>query len=186
MKKISSVILLILLAVFIIPVNTNAKTLKQLEDEVNKFTADLESKNNQIAANDAEVAEIKQKIADYENQISSIKSETEVLEQEIDESNKEIAEKSEQSKSLFQYLQVSEGENAYVEYIFGATDVTDMVYRMAIVEQLTEYNEQVMDDLTKLIEDIEIEIYFVHFFQRFHCLILLFLALKPLFHFFSS
>ena len=57
MKKISSVILLILLAVFIIPVNTNAKTLKQLEDEVNKFTADLESKNNQIAANDAEVAE---------------------------------------------------------------------------------------------------------------------------------
>ena len=153
MKKISSVILLILLAVFIIPVNTNAKTLKQLEDEVNKFTADLESKNNQIAANDAEVAEIKKKIADYENQISSIKSETEVLEQEIDESNKEIAEKSEQSKSLFQYLQVSEGENAYVEYIFGATDVTDMVYRMAIVEQLTEYNEHVMDDLTKLIED---------------------------------
>ena len=153
MKKISSVILLILLAVFIIPVNTNAKTLKQLEDEVNKFTADLESKNNQIAANDAEVAEIKKKIADYENQISSIKSETEVLEQEIDESNKEIAEKSEQSKSLFQYLQVSEGENAYIEYIFGATDVTDMVYRIAIVEQLTEYNEQVMDDLTKLIED---------------------------------
>ncbi len=153
MKKISSVILLILLAVFIIPVNTNAKTLKQLEEEVNKFTADLESKNNQIAANDAEVAEIKQKIADYENQISSIKSETEVLEQEIEESNNEIAEKSEQSKSLFQYLQVSEGENAYVEYIFGATDVTDMVYRMAIVEQLTEYNEQVMDDLTKLIED---------------------------------
>ena len=153
MKKISSVILLILLAVFIIPVNTNAKTLKQLEDEVNKFTADLESKNNQIAANDAEVAEIKKKIADYENQISSIKSETEVLEQEIEESNNEIAEKSEQSKSLFQYLQVSEGENAYVEYIFGATDVTDMVYRMAIVEQLTEYNEQVMDDLTKLIED---------------------------------
>lgn len=153
MKKISSVILLILLAVFIIPVNTNAKTLKQLEDEVNKFTADLESKNNQIAANDAEVAEIKQKIADYENQISEIKSETAVLEQEIEESNIEIAEKSEQSKSLFQYLQVSEGENAYVEYIFGATDVTDMVYRMAIVEQLTEYNDQVMDDLTKLIED---------------------------------
>ena len=153
MKKISSVILLILLAVFIIPVNTNAKTLKQLEEEVNKFTADLESKNNQIAANDAEVAEIKQKIADYENQISSIKSETEVLEQEIEESNNEIAEKSEQSKSLFQYLQVSEGENAYIEYIFGATDVTDMVYRIAIVEQLTEYNEQVMDDLTKLIED---------------------------------
>ena len=153
MKKVSSVILLILLTIFIIPLNTNAKTLKQLEEEVNKFTADLESKNNQIATNNAEVAEIKKKIADYENQISEIESETQVLEQEIEESNDEIAEKSEQSKSLFQYLQVSEGENAYLEYIFGATDVTDMVYRMAIVEQLTEYNDQMMDELTQLIED---------------------------------
>ena len=145
MKKISSIILLILLAVFLVPVNTSAKTLKQLEDEVNKFTADLESKNNQIAANDAEVAEIKKKIADIESQISAIQNETAVLEQEIKESNVEIAEKSEQSKSLFQYIQVSEGENAYLEYIFGATDVTDMVYRMAVVEQLTEYNDQIMD-----------------------------------------
>ena len=153
MKKISSIILLILLAVFIVPVNTSAKTLKQLEDEVNKFTADLESKNNQIAANDAEVAEIKKKIADIESQISAIQNETAVLEQEIKESNVEISEKSEQSKSLFQYIQVSEGENAYLEYIFGATDVTDMVYRMAVVEQLTEYNDQIMDELTQLIED---------------------------------
>ena len=153
MKKKSSIILLILLAVFLVPVNTSAKTLKQLEDEVNKFTADLESKNNQIAANDAEVAEIKKKIADIESQISAIQNETAVLEQEIKESNVEIAEKSEQSKSLFQYIQVSEGENAYLEYIFGATDVTDMVYRMAVVEQLTEYNDQIMDELTQLIED---------------------------------
>ena len=153
MKKVSSIVLVILLTVFLVPVNTNAKTLKQLEDEVNKFTADLESKNNQIAANDAEVAEIKNRIADIENQISQIESETQILEQEIEESNEEIAEKSEQSRSLFQYIQVSEGENAYLEYIFGATDVTDMVYRMAIVEQLTEYNDQIMDELTQLIED---------------------------------
>lgn len=153
MKKISFILLVVLLTVFIVPVNTNAKTLKQLEEEVNKFTSDLESKNNQIAANDAEVAEINKKIANIESQISEIENETSILEQEIEESNVEIAEKSEQSKTLFQYLQVSEGENAYLEYIFGAEDVTDMVYRMAIVEQLTEYNDQIMDDLTQLIED---------------------------------
>lgn len=155
MKKISSVLLLILLAVFLVPVNTNAKTLGDLRDEVEEFTADLDNKNNQIAANDAEVKEIQKRIADIESQISKIESETAVLEQEIEESNNEIAEKSEQSKSLFQYLQVSEGENAYLEYIFGATDVTDMVYRMAIVEQLTEYNDQIMDELTQLVKKNE-------------------------------
>ena len=58
MKKTSSILLLLLLTVFLVPINTEAKTLKELEDEVNKFTSELESKNNQIAANDAEVAEI--------------------------------------------------------------------------------------------------------------------------------
>ena len=155
MKKISSVILLTLLAVFLVPINTNAKTLSDLRKEVEEANADLENKNNQIAANDAEVAEIQKNIVDIESQISEIESETGVLEQEIEESNNEIAEKSEESKSLFQYLQVSEGENAYLEYIFGATDVTDMVYRMAIVEQLTEYNDQIMDELTELVEENE-------------------------------
>lgn len=155
MKRLSSVILIALLAVFLIPINTEAKTLSDLRKEVEEANADLENKNNQIAANNAEVAEIKKKIADIESQISEIESETGVLEQEIEESNNEIAEKSEQSKSLFQYLQVSEGENAYLEYIFGATDVTDMVYRMAIVEQLTEYNDKIMNELSQLVEENE-------------------------------
>ena len=154
-KKISSIILIVLLTIFIIPINTNAKTLKQLEEEVNEFTQDIQNRNNQIAANDAEVKEIERNIADIESQITAIENETAILQQEIEESNIEIAEKSEESKTLFQYLQVSQGENAYLEYIFGATDVTDMVYRMAIVEQLTEYNNQVMDDLSKLVEENE-------------------------------
>ena len=153
MKKITFALLIVLLTLLLVPVNTNAKTLKELESEVNRFKADLESKNNQIATNDAEVAEINKRIADIKSQIRDIENETKFLEQEIEESNVEITEKSEESKSLFQYLQVSNGENAYLEYIFGATDVTDMVYRMAIVEQLTEYNEQVMDELTQLIEE---------------------------------
>ena len=154
-KKISSFLLIVLLTVFIIPINTNAKTIKQLEQEINSFTADLDNKKSQIATNDAEVKRIQENIANIESQISQIESETAILEQEIEASNQEISEKSEQSKSLFQYLQVSEGENAYLEYIFGATDVTDMVYRMAIVEQLTEYNDQVMDELSALIEENE-------------------------------
>ena len=48
MKKVSIVLLILILTVCILPVNTNAKTLSQLEDEVNKFTAELDSKNSQL------------------------------------------------------------------------------------------------------------------------------------------
>ena len=90
MKKTIPAFLLILLAVFLVPINTNAaaSTLSELRQEVEEFTADLDSKNNQIAANDAEVAEIQKNIADIESQISEIESETEVLEQEIEEVSK--------------------------------------------------------------------------------------------------
>ncbi|HIT37431.1 MAG TPA: peptidoglycan DD-metalloendopeptidase family protein [Candidatus Onthousia faecipullorum] len=155
MKKVMPALLIFLLTIFLVPINTNAKTLKELEEEVTKFTNELQSKNNQIAANDAEVAEIEERIKSIQSQIKEITNETTILESEIAESNQEIARKSEESKSLFQYIQVSEGENAYLEYIFGATSVTDMVYRMAIVEQLTEYNDKVMKELTELVEENE-------------------------------
>ncbi len=151
----SSLILLIVASYIIWPVSTSAKTIKEFEAEVEKFTQDLENKENQIAKNDAEVAEIEKNIANIESQIMETQNEISSIEQEIEKSNAEIAEKSEESKSLFQYLQISEGENAYLEYVFGATSITDMVYRMAIVEQLTEYNNQIMAELTKLVEENE-------------------------------
>lgn len=157
LKKILSLSLILLLVTsyIVIPVDTSAKTIKEFEAEVEKFTQDLEDKKNKIAQNDAEVAEIEANIANIEKQIEEIAAQTVTLQAEIDKSNEEIAQKSEESKSLFQYIQVSEGENAYLEYVFGATDITDMIYRMAIVEQLTEYNDKIMDELAKLIEDNE-------------------------------
>ncbi len=134
------------------PFTVQAKTISEFEAEVEQFTQDLEDKQNQIDLNDQEVAQIQANIENIQSQISSLENEMAVLEDEIAASNQEIEQKSQQSKELFQYLQISEGENAYMEYIFGATDITDMVYRMAIVEQLTEYNNQVMEELTQLVE----------------------------------
>ncbi len=39
-----------------------------------------------------------------------------------------------------------------MEYVFGAESVTEMVYRLSVVEQLTEYNQKVMNELDELIK----------------------------------
>ena len=159
MKKIEKVCLSLILVgtLFIMPYRVEAKTIKEFEEEVEKFTKDLEEKQSKIAQNDEEVAKIKAIRISIEAQISDLEAQAESLQQEIDESNAEIAKKSQESKELFQYLQVSEGENAYLEYVFGATSITDMVYRMAIVEQLTDYNNQVMEELNALIESNKVK-----------------------------
>lgn len=154
-KKIECVIILFLL--FLVPLSVQAKTISDFEAEINKFTKDLEEKQARIAKNDQEVAAIKENISKIEGQITTIEREAESLQEEIDRSNEEIAQKSKESQDLFQYLQVSEGKNVYLEYIFKSDSITDMIYRISVVEQLTQYNEKVMNELEALIEKNKVQ-----------------------------
>lgn len=149
---ISIIVLSLTVSYTILPIDTKAKTIKQFEDEINKYTQELQEKKDKIAKNDAEVAEIKKKIANLESQITKAEQDIESLQQEIDKSNEEIKKKSEESKKIMEYYQIANGENAYLEYAFGATSITDMIYRMSVVEQLTEYNDKIMKELEALIK----------------------------------
>lgn len=152
MKNIKVIISIVCLSILLLPAKTSAITLKEYEDLVTKYTAELEEKESKMAKNDAEVAEIKKKIAGIENQIKKAEEEIEKLKEEIEESNREIVKKEKESKRLMQYFQVISNENTYLEYIFEADSITDMIYRVSVVEQLTDYNKKIMDELEKLIE----------------------------------
>ena len=154
-KKIVALLVLvsIVTSYIILPVDTHAdaNTLAEFRAEVEQYTSELEDNRNQVAQNDEEVAKIRERISEIESELDRIVEEVGTLQTEIDESNKEIEQKSQESKSIIEYYQIANGENAYLEYAFGATDITDMIYRMAVVEQLTEYNDQIMDELDALI-----------------------------------
>ena len=147
-----STMILLLISFFTLPMDVQAKTISEYEQEVAKYTAELEAKKENLAKNEAEVQAILKKIKEIEGQIAAAEEEIEALQKEIDESEIEIQKKSEESKNIISYYQISNGENSYLEYVFGATDITDMIYRMSIVEQLTEYNDKVMRELEALIK----------------------------------
>ena len=69
MKKSKYIIVLILVSALvfniILPMDTKAQanTVKEFEEEVEKYTKELEEKQNKVAKNDKEVAEIKQRIS---------------------------------------------------------------------------------------------------------------------------
>lgn len=149
MKKI--IIFISILLITIVPLNAQAKTISEFEAEVDRFTKDLQDKQRKLVTNAEEVAKIKRKIAVIETQIYEGKKEAEALEEEIKKSNEEIKKKVEESKAILEYYQISNGDNAYLEYAFGAKSITDMIYRMSVIEQLTEYNDKVMKELEELI-----------------------------------
>ena len=149
MKKVKIIVAILCICILVLPTTTHAVTLKEYENMVEKYTKELKEKEAKMAKNDEEVAEIKAKIADIEEQITEAEEEIENLKTEIDKSNKKIKKKERESKDLVQYFQVISNENTYLEYIFEADSITDMIYRVSVVEQLTDYNEEVMDDLEK-------------------------------------
>ena len=151
-KYLIGILTLVLLSNFLLPIDASATTLREYEQKVQEYTNEINSKNNDIAISKKKLDEIQKKIADYEAQIKAAEEETQRLEEEIQKNNEEIKRKNAESKKIIEYYQVSNGENAYLEYAFGATSITDMIYRMSIVEQLTEYNDRVMKELQALID----------------------------------
>lgn len=136
------------------PTNVSAGCSDRLQcyiDEVNNEQAKYDSAQAKINLTEAQIKKTKSEINQILDDIQSMKEEAVELQKQIEEANVEIEEKTLQSKELFQYLQITNGNNVYMEYIFGAEDVTDLIYRTAIVEQLTKYNNRVIDELKALI-----------------------------------
>ena len=69
-----TIIIALLMTLVALPINTSAKTIKQFEDEVAKYTKELQAKKDNLAKNDAEIAQIRSKISSIEKQIATAES----------------------------------------------------------------------------------------------------------------
>ena len=147
------IILFIIFASIFCINNVSATTLKEYEDAVAKYTAELKEKEAKLAKNAEEIVEVKKNIEKITGQIKTTEDEIVKLQEEIEKSNQEIEKKTAESKKIMEYYQLENGDNAYLEYAFGAETITDMVYRISIIEQLTEYNDKIMKELKQLIDE---------------------------------
>lgn len=145
------------LLILTVPIITNkpveAKTLadlkKELEDAKTKYNnTKQEQKNTENKMNNIN-SSIKQAQSDMEQTSLDI----EKINNEINELNIEIETKEKEIKKIINFYQVSNGESAYMEYIFGANDFTDMIYRSAVVEELSRYNDKLIEEFNNQIDE---------------------------------
>ncbi len=95
---------------------------------------------------------INNNIKSIQNTIGEIQTDTVRLTNEIAELNDEIVVKQEEIKKIISYFQISSGESAYLEYVMGASDFTDFIYRSAVTEQMTNYNDELIDSYNATIK----------------------------------
>jgi len=157
MKKIS-IILLAVVICFFMSFNGAAakeKTLDQLEAEAKANRAAYNKAKNQKALSEKERVEATKQKAQVENEIKSINNQLTVLEKEIAKIQKDIEKKDKEIKEIMKFVQVSNGESAYLEYAFGASSFTDFIYRVSVAEQLSDYNEKLIDSYNSDVKRLE-------------------------------
>ncbi|MDD2181380.1 MAG: peptidoglycan DD-metalloendopeptidase family protein [Bacilli bacterium] len=155
LKKVNYVLLMLvfLVPMFISPfsVNASGKTLKDLQNELLKKQRELEEINKDKTLTEDKINKIKQNITSIDNEVKTIEKTMIDIRNEIIKLNENIVDKNIEVRELMKFFQLSTGENMYLEYAFGATSMTDFIYRLAIVEQLTKHNDQLITDMNNMI-----------------------------------
>lgn len=156
MKKISIILVVSILfgSLFSVPV-VSAQTLGDLKAELDKQQADLDKNKQEQQLTQQEIDATNASIKKTQIEIENISTDIKNTEESIVKLNENIEAKKKQMKEIVNFVQVSNGESAYLEYAFGAKDFTDFVYRMAVSEQLTKYNEKLIEEYTSMIKENE-------------------------------
>ena len=149
-------IIIVLMPYFVVPsFEVKGKTLGDLKKEFEQAKKDLENNQNEKHLTEEQIEAAKQNIIDINETISNINDQIIELTNEIEELNIQISEKDEEIKKIVNFLQIANGESAYLEYTFGAKDFTDFIYRAAVSEQLANYNNRLIDEYNGLISSKE-------------------------------
>ncbi len=154
MKKLITILFITMMMVMPI-YKVEAKTLGDLKNELSALERKYsEAQNNKNMTNE-QINNLTSEINTITSKLASIKNDIKNTEDEIKENEDTIEKKKEETNELLKFLQVSSGENVYLEYLFEADSYTDFIYRYAVVSQLTDYNNNLMKELEELISSLE-------------------------------
>ena len=125
----------ILLPTFISPFVAHAadnRTIRSILADIEKQKKDLENNKTQQTLTDKQIKQIKANITLIDAEIKKGQQDIINLNNDIYKLEEDITKKDKEIKTIINFLQISSGEEEYMEYIFGAKDFTDFIYRMAI------------------------------------------------------
>ena len=150
------VYVIIIITVFAIPITSiNAKTIADIQKELDAAQKKLDDTNTKKALNSQDLEETREKIDNINSEITEVENNIEAKTKESEQLAKDIEKKNEETKDLMRYYQVSSSGSAMLEYIMGAESLTDLIYRLSITEQISSYNEKVVDEMNAMIEENE-------------------------------
>ena len=138
---------------FTCDIEVKAKTLNELKSELSTLKDKYNQNETTKKLTEEQINRVKAEIDSINKQIDDINKQIDDLNADIEKRNQDIAKMAEEIKSIIHYYQVTNVQNMYFEYVFNADNYTDLIYRFAVTEQLSDYREKKINDYNKLIEE---------------------------------
>ncbi len=148
-------LLIIVLIVFLVPNRVFGESLQDYKDKLAKKQAEYNAAQNKVNLTQEQINKLNSEISSISASIEQTRKDIKQAEKDIEVSKQKIEDKKEETDGMIQFLQVSNGGNIYLEYLFDAENYTDFIYRYEVVKQLTNYNSELIDELEQLILDLQ-------------------------------
>lgn len=145
------IVMIVVVPLFSPVYNARAKTIANLKSELTALENKSQNTQNQIIYTEKEINNSKNQISNIYKEIDRINDEIVAKNKEIEELNKDISNKEQEIKDLINFFQISSGESSYLEYLMGSKTLTDFIYRLSIVEQLSKYNSDLINQMNEMI-----------------------------------
>ena len=156
MRRILNLLIIIVLFFSFIDI-ASAKTLKDLKNELAAYEKEMSNTKNKQKLAQNEITTINQRVKTITDTIQADEVKIKETEAAIVVLEKNAEEKEEQIKDIISFLQITNSENAYMEYIFGAQTIEDLVLRSAVSEQMVAYNDDLIEDYNNTIKESKIK-----------------------------
>jgi len=154
-------ILLVIFGYTFSSINVEALTVKEgttladLRANLKSLQQEKKDAENKKKKTESEIEANKNNIGEANNEKEKALIEISKITEEIEKTNTDIEELKEETESLLVLYQKLQNENEYISYITGATTMTELVMRKDVVDLLTEYNQEKINNLELQIRNRE-------------------------------
>ena len=153
-KSLKTIICLSLITALFLPLTTvKATTLQDYKNKVAELERNQERTNRLTQEASNKIDAKRNAITNANNTIKDNEVKVEEAKVKVTESEEEIVRKTEELESVIATLQYTHAstESIYLDYVFDADSISDLIEREAIIEQISEDTSEQLVELEKLI-----------------------------------
>ena len=160
MKKKNIVLLIVVATIGLFPkfdvhAASKANTIAELRAELNSYIAKRNNAQYQQSLTQSQIQTNKNDILTKQTEIENNNKKIDEATAQIAELDKEIEDTEAKIQELLRSNAISKGDNAYLEYVFGAKDISDFIIRYSMSEKIASYNKELVTGFENKIKENE-------------------------------